>query len=85
MYRSMCEKAKEVNPIKINFSFTNKCFDSNQIYDNQRGVKINWTGHLTWEYFFPLKISIAALACCWRNDTYNLCHMIVLIPKSVRP
>ena len=28
-----CAKRKEVDPIKLNFSVTNKCFDRTQIYD----------------------------------------------------
>ena len=27
-----CAKPKEVDPIKLNFDMTNKCFDSTQIY-----------------------------------------------------
>ena len=27
-----CAKPKEVNPIKLRFSMTNKCYDSTQIY-----------------------------------------------------
>ena len=38
-----CAKPKEVDPIKLNFSMTNKCFDTTQIYNLQRSIKINWT------------------------------------------
>ena len=28
---------------------------------------------------------LTPIAVNWRNDTYNLCHLAVFIPKSVRP
>ena len=31
MYRMLC-KTGEVNPVKLNFSMTNKCFDTTLIY-----------------------------------------------------
>ena len=33
---------KEVDPIKLNFSMTNKCFDTTQICNYKRDIKINW-------------------------------------------
>ena len=51
------------------------------------GIKMLWItaciiGMLS---FFLLKILIYATGFYWRNDTHNLCHLTVFIPKLVRP
>ena len=37
-----CTKPKEVDPINLNVSTTNKCFDSTQIYNYEPNIEINW-------------------------------------------
>ena len=47
-------------------------------------MKLNWI-RASILVFLLLKISIAAIAFYWRNNTHNICHLAVFIPKSVRP
>ena len=47
-----CAKPKEVNPIKLSFSKTNKCFGSTQIYNSQWSIKINWIRASIIQIFF---------------------------------
>ena len=78
-----CAKPKEVNPIKLSFSKTNKCFGSTQIYNSQWSIKINWirASIIQVFFFFQLKISISAIAFYWRN----VCLLTMVIAKSVCP
>ena len=39
----VCEKPKEINPIKLNFYLTNKCFDSTRIYTTQNLLRITFS------------------------------------------
>ena len=37
-----CAKPKEVDPIKLNFSMTNKCLSTIQICNEKQSIKMNW-------------------------------------------
>ena len=79
-----CAKPKKINPIKLNFCMTNKCFESTQISDYQWSSKILDKGI---DHRKPLlsEISLLCITFYWRNDTHNLCNLTVFIPKSVHP
>ena len=75
----------EVNPVKFNFTVTNKCFDSSIIYNKQRWVdRLNWISSSMIEilFFFSSNICISAIMYYWRNYTHNLCNLTAFIPKQ---
>ena len=87
MYRILC-KTEGSRPCYTNFSMTNKCFDSTQIYNKQQHMKINSNRASMIEtlffFFFSLKISVTAISFYLRNDTPTFCHLTEFIPKSVQ-
>ena len=51
----------------------------------QRGLADDMQSGFQKTFYFYFQKSLPAIKFYWRNDTHNLCHHTVFIPKSVRP